>query len=170
MAQQRRGVEGGEVADVVDDLQPVRVVEEGTRQVRTEAGEGVGPPERSPDPDDHQHGEERRQQPPRPTEPELAEVDATLALVLFDEQRRDEEAGHDEEHLDTEEPALEPPVAGPVERVQVVQHHGDHRHRPQAVEAGDVPHRRSLPTRRRTHTAHRGLRIESVERRWVGGR
>ena len=35
--------------------------------------------------------------------------DATLPLVLLDQQRRDEEAGHDEEHLDTEEPALEPP-------------------------------------------------------------
>ena len=57
-------------------------------------------------------------------------------VALVEQQRRDEEAGHDEEHLDAEEPAVHPREPG------VVEDHGDHRQRAQAVERRLVAHRR----------------------------
>ena len=52
--------------------------------------------------------QQRRQQPPGPADPERAERDASAALALVEQQRRDQEAGDDEEHLDAVEPAGHP--------------------------------------------------------------
>ncbi len=90
--------------------------------------------QRHPDPDDDEHAEQRRQQPSGPSQPELAQMHPRSALALLDQQRRDEEAGDDEEHLDAEKATVHPSEPG------VVEDDGNHRDRPQPVEAGLVPH------------------------------
>ena len=105
--QQRRV--GGVVRDVADDLAPVAEVGERPRQVAPHAGALGGRPDDERDDGDHgQHHAERRQQPAGPAQPELAEVDAPGRLALLDQQRRDQEAGHDEEHLDADPAAAHP--------------------------------------------------------------
>jgi hypothetical protein len=68
-------------------------------------------------------------------QPELLQPHTTRALALLDQQRGDEEAGHDEEHLDAEESTVHPREPG------VIQHHGRDRDRPQPVEPRLVAHR-----------------------------
>jgi len=73
-----------------------------------------------------QQHEQGGQQAPGPAGPEAAQPDPAEAVVLGDQQRRDQVAGEDEEQVDAEEAALQP--------VEVEDdHHGD-RQAPQAVQ------------------------------------
>ena len=76
-----------------------------------------------PDPDGDEHAEQRRQQAASPSQPELAKTHPRTALALFEQQRRDEVAGDDEEHLDPEEATVHP------SETSVVEDDGDHRDR-----------------------------------------
>ena len=86
---------------------------------------------------------QRRQQAPRPSHPERDEVDRAGLLALGHQQQRDQVAADDEEHLDAEEPAAEPPVVG------VVDDHRDDRERAHAVEPGQVRHLAQVRVARR---------------------
>ena len=123
---------GRGVALADEDLVPVADVQQTGHEVATRAlahgrveGRDV----------QHQRGHhhvQRRQQASAAAQPELAQVHTAVALVLTDDQQRDQVAGDDEEHLHTEEPAPQPRVVG------VVDHHRDHRDGAQAVEARQV--------------------------------
>ena len=131
---ERGEVTGGGVARPHPDLEPVRHVEEASDQVTAHLAERLRLGDRRPDRQSDHHGEERRQQPSRPTHPERAEVDAPVALALSHEQQRDEIARDHEEHLDTEE------TAGQPRRIGVVDHHRDHGERAQTIEPRQVGH------------------------------
>ena len=133
MAQQRRVA--GEVRHVAEDLAPVAHVEHRPRDVAAQLRALLGRSgQRRPDRDEEDHGEERRQEPLGSTHPEPAERDTAVAVVFLEQQRRDQEPGHDEEHLDAEEPAVHPREPG------VVQQHDDDRQGPQPVERRLVSH------------------------------
>jgi hypothetical protein len=82
--------------------------------------------------------------------------------VVDQQQRRDQEAGQDEEHVDAQEPAAQV--------VLVEHHHRDHRERPEAVERGTVCETLGNPATRvhaeppRTCPAERGRPPFSLER------
>jgi hypothetical protein len=116
------------------DLVPVAEVRGAAQEVA--AGGLAGGRERHGDVDGDQrhHHEQGGQQAAEAAEPELAQVDAAGALVLADQQQRDQVAGDDEEHFDTQEATRQPVVVG------VVEHHRDHGDGAQAVEPREVRH------------------------------
>ena len=134
VAQQRRIP--AVVGHAANDLAPVATVEACPRQVAPQLRPlFVAAVEDRPDGDCRQHGEQGRQQSPGATQPELGEVGVAGAVPLVEQERCDEEAGHDEEDLDAEEPAVHPREPG------VIEDHGDHRQGPQTVERWLVTHR-----------------------------
>ena len=134
----RRG--GVEVGDVPPGVVPVRDVGERCEPVGPDVVELPArhpAPRREGDPDERD--EERREETAGPSQPEPSEVDAAAAsrvaprVELEDEQRRDEEAGQDEEQVDAEEPARQRVGA------QVEDDDGRHRQPAQPVQAGHRP-------------------------------
>jgi len=118
---------GGEVAE------RRRNTHQGLRALRCRHVDGVG------DQDERTHHDQRRRQAPDPTTEETPEGDRTGGLPLEQEQRRDQVAGQDEEHVDAHVPAFEDGVA------EVVHHDGQDREAPDPVERGSVlqpPHLR----------------------------
>ena len=116
----------------MEDLRPVRHVEDGARQIRPELSQRVGCEHRGGgDAAQHQHGN-RRDQPPDPAEPEAAQRDPAADVALVEQQRCDQVSADHQEHLDAEEPAADQDDIG------VVEHHGQHGERPEAVERGEV--------------------------------
>ena len=93
----------------VSDQPPVLEVAEGPEHVAAQLaelgrwGEGGGV-------EDHrrEHEEQGGEQPPDPSSVELDDRDPAGSLPFGDEQRRDQEAGEDEEDVDAEEPAARP--------------------------------------------------------------
>ena len=79
--------------------------------------------------DDH---EQRRQQAPGPPDPEAAQVDPPGAGAFAQQKGGDEETRDHEEHVHPEE------AAGQQTRVHVIDDDGEHRDRPQGVQAADV--------------------------------
>ena len=135
----QRGERPGRGVPLADeDLVPVAAVQQPADEVAAGAPERVALEQR------HVHGqageqqEHGRQQAAGTTQPELAEGDAPGALVLGDQQQRDQVAADHEEDLDAEEPAAQPLVVG------VVDHHADHGQGAQAVEPGQVRHAADL--------------------------
>ena len=63
-----------------------------------------------------------------------AERDPTVAVVFLEQQRRDQEPRHDEEHFDAEEATVHP------REPAVVEEHDDHRKGPQPVERRLISH------------------------------
>ena len=120
VAQRRERLRSG-VPGPDPDLEPVRDVADTRHDVATRAAARFGLEHRQVHHQQRQHHEQRRQQTACSTEPELLEVDVVVAFVLGDQQQGDEVAGDDEEHLDTQEPAVQPVLVG------VVDHHRDHR-------------------------------------------
>jgi len=82
--------------------------------------------------DAHEEHRQRWQQPPRPPHPELPQRDGARAMPLGDEERADQVAADDEEHVDAEEAGWHPPHVG------VIQHHRGDGQRPHPVDAGVV--------------------------------
>ncbi len=162
MPQRRELVRRG-IAGTGPDLVPVRHVERRGDHVAAELAEGVAFEQRCPDGECDHHREQRRQESPGPTDPELLHVDGRGPFLLRDQQQRDQVAGDDEEDLDTEV------TAGQPVRVCVVHHHRDDRDRPHTVEArkvGDpadgVARRTSSHTRGRPRrSSRRGSRCVS---------
>src|SRR5262249_30376607 len=79
----------------------------------------------------HQKTEQCREQPARAPEPEPAESEAAARDELRPKERGDQEAGKDEENLDTEESARDPG------EIRVVEEYGDDGDRTDPVERGD---------------------------------
>lgn len=78
------------------------------------------------------------QQPQGPAHVKIAQADAGRGPVpLIDEKRRDEEPGKHEENVNPRVTS-----GNHVREPQVEEHHGHHRHGPEAVQCWDVPHRR----------------------------
>ena len=103
--------------------------------------------------DDREQREQRGQQAPGATQVEQSQRDPAGLPALGEEQRRDEVAADDEEHLDAEEPAGRPADLVPADEVVVEHDDGEHRDRAQAVEPGQVPQRRRTrvaPAQRRS--------------------
>ena len=166
VAQQRRVA--GVVRDVADDLAPVAEVAERPRQVapqlspRCSAEPTASATTATDASTTASAGSSRRarrsQNRPRSTRPGT--------LVLVEQQRRDQEPGHDEEHLDADPPAVHPGEPG------VVADHGDDRQGPQPVEAGLVAEaaRRAAAAaapgrcRRRRSDARRRVELSGVSR------
>ena len=134
MAQQRR-VGRGEIRCPAQDLAPVADVENRPRQVPLQCRLLFWRAEqRSPDRHRDEHREHGRQQSPSPAQPELFETDPLLLLALVEQERGDQVAGDDEEHLDSEETARHPPEAA------VIEHHCHDADRAEPVEARLVTH------------------------------
>ena len=130
---------GRRVSLVDPDLVPVRHVGEGGEHIAAQATKLLALEQRRVH-DDHRQGhEQRRQQPAGPAKVEVPEVDASAALVLADQQQRDEVAADHEEHLDSDEPAGQPRGVG------VVHHHGDHGEGAHPVEAAEVRNAGEVP-------------------------
>ena len=121
-----------EVRGLGEDAQPVRVVEQRAREVAAEPGRAVVGDRRDQQGGHGQHGEQCGQQPAGPADVEVLEVDPPGAVELDQQQRGDQEAGEDEEHVHAEESARDPG------NIRVVEHHGDDRDRAQAVESHEV--------------------------------
>ena len=131
---QHRGVARREVRRFTRDLPPVGDVEQRPGQVAANLRRLLGGADREhPDRDGDQDDEERREQPPESPHPERTEGHGPATATFLDQERRDEEARHDEEHLDPEEPTLHP------REPAVVEQHGDDRDGAQAVERRLVP-------------------------------
>ena len=147
--QQRRLA--GEVRDVAEDLAPVVHVEDRPRDVAAHLRLLFGRAgERGPHGNGEQHGVERREEPTCPAEPELTERHLAVAAVLVEQQRRDQESGDHEEHLDAEEPPVHP-------------------REPPVVQQDDADGQRTQPVERRL-VAHRGERGRRPDRRCGGDR
>ena len=81
----------------------------------------------------------RREQAPEAARPELEEADPpVMAVVLVEQQRRDEEAAEGEEHVDAEV------ATGHAPEAVVVEDHGDDGDGTEAVEPGAVAPRPTL--------------------------
>ena len=88
--------------------------------------------------DERRHDDQarRRQQAAGPTGPEVGQCHGPGAGDLAEQQRGDQEAGDDEEHVDTDEPPAERADVG------VEQHHQHHGDGPQALDVGAEADRR----------------------------
>ncbi len=165
--QQRRAAEGLEVRLFGDDLPPVRHVDQRRRDVAHQPRHRVGRQHRRHHGHHGDHREGRRQQAARPAQVEGAEVDAAMARVFAQQQRGDDEAGDDEEHVHAQEAGRREPVLP-----QVVGDDGEHGDAPQAVQAGQ-PRRfgmRGCRPRRRHPRAGAGVGgIHTRQRRPCGG-
>ena len=130
MAEQRRARHRLEVGRVAVDERPVGHVAEGGEDVATEPTHLVGHHHRG----EGDHGEEQEDQCREETagtpHPEPFHVEPAEAADVRHQQRGDEEAADHEEDVDPQEPGGEPAD------LEVVEDHGDHRHRPDAVEPG----------------------------------
>ncbi len=131
MVERAGRLEGREVRDVVEDQPPVVDVCRGGRRRPPEVGRLVRPEDRRPGDDDDQHQKQRRQQAPRPRQPERLQPDAA-ALDLAEQDVGDQVAAEREEDADAEQAAGSPPEA------EVVGDDAENRNRPQPVEAGHV--------------------------------
>ena len=129
---QRGEVVGRRVAGARGDLIPVRDVEQSPDDVAAQLPERILFEERCPDAQEQQHHAERREEPPGAPDPELDQVHGSGALLLRDQQQRDQIPRDHEEHLDPEESALQPGAVG------VVDHHRDDGERAHSVESGQI--------------------------------
>jgi hypothetical protein len=80
-----------------------------------------------------------RQEPPGAPHVELPDADVTGVEALDQQQRRDEEAGQDEEDIDAEKSAADRRRAAHAGRSQVVEHDRGDGERAHAIESGRVP-------------------------------
>ncbi len=97
--------QGGEVEIVAaaEDEVPVGHVEQAGQRVEPKIGELARAGEHlGVDGHPQQHDQQSGQQPAGPPGPELSQSDGEASAPLADEQRRDEETGQDEKHVDTE--------------------------------------------------------------------
>ena len=157
--QGRRLCRLGEVVRAAHDEVPVGHVEERRERVEPERGEFArGGHEVGVRSDADQDQEEGRQQAARPAHPELPETDGEPPCPLAQQQRGDQEAGQDEEHVDAEEPARRE------RRPTVVQQHAEHGDGPDPVESRHVAEHDGAPAGRRRDGRHRG----DVDRDGVG--
>ena len=132
VVERRRRGEPRVVGGVLADVPPVAHVEHRRDDVTAEPGD-EGPGDHvHPDGDDRQHHEQRGQQPPRPPQPEVAELDPPARRPLPDQDVGDEVAAQREEHADPEQPALRPAVA------EVIGDHRRHGERAQPVEPRQI--------------------------------
>jgi hypothetical protein len=122
----------GEVRLLGEDQEPVRDVEEGRPDLPGQVRRILAVEDQHDHRDRRQQRVEGRQQTPGPAEPEALQRDLRRPAVLLGEQQGDQVPADDEEHLDPEEPAVQPLHVG------VVEEHGDDGHRAQAVEPGQV--------------------------------
>src|SRR5687768_8869912 len=84
---------------------PVRDVPRRREEIAAHGGslrEGPRQPRDGSDDDEEDH--ERRQESSRPPRPEVSQSDASRSMELSEQQARDEEAGEDEEDVDSHEP------------------------------------------------------------------
>ena|SRR5829696_762468 len=110
-------------------MPPVAHVGDGGEHISPEAGE-LGPiQQRNPRYYHRKHQEEGGKEPPRPPEPEVAELEASRGLPLAEEQIRYQVTTQGKEHTNPEQP----PWCSA--RIQVV---GDHGYGPQPVEPWHV--------------------------------
>ncbi len=129
---QRREVPGRAVSLPDPDLVPVRDVEQPAQHVATQFAERVRSEDRRVRDQHEHHHEQRREQPASTPHPEMSEMDAAGALLLGDQQQRDQVATDDEEDLHAQEPAGQPLTVG------VVDHHRHDCERAHAVESREV--------------------------------
>jgi len=132
VAEQARPLEGFEVGLVGEDEVPVGEVEERGQRVATELVDPVRLDDRGEHHRQRDQDPDRRQQPPRPAQPEAAEPQVAVAAELAQQQRGDQVAADHEEDVDAEEAAGHPVEAG------VVEEDGEHGERPQGVDARQV--------------------------------
>ena len=129
---QRREVPGRAVSLPDPDLVPVRDVEQPAQHVATQFAERVRSEDRRVRDQHEHHHEQRREQPASTPHPEMPEMDAAGALLLGDQQQRDQVTADDEEDLHAQEPAGQPLTVG------VVDHHRHDCERAHAVESREV--------------------------------
>ncbi|MFT3852604.1 MAG: hypothetical protein QM733_07700 [Ilumatobacteraceae bacterium] len=128
------------------DLVPVAAVGDRPDEVAASLTLRCRVEEREVDRRADEEDDERRQQPTGSPQPEALETDGALALVLADQQQRDQVAADHEEHLDPEETTRQPRVIG------VVDDHRQHGERADPVEPrriGQSTDLRLLGARRR---------------------
>ena len=155
--EQRRPADELEVRPVGGDLPPVRHVARGGEDVAAQLARLAG--QHEPDAGHrHQQEPERGQQPPGAPGVEVPEREPPGPLDLVEDQRRDEEAGQDEEDVDAEEPAAHPRCA------EVVDHDAGDGERADPVQAAQVGH-----PRERHHGRHPGRRARPDERGALDG-
>ena len=123
-----------EVGGVGDDVPPVGDVEERCDGIGAELCGGVTIDEGRKHADNDEHEQQGGEQAPRAGEIEALEVDATGAVVLLDDEGRDEEARQDEEDIDAEESAAHPG------EIAVVEQDAQDGQGPDAVEAREIAH------------------------------
>jgi hypothetical protein len=112
-----------EVRPVPDDLRPVRAVGQRSGDITPEPSQFVRRDCGRDDDDRGEHRDQGRKQPPRAPHVEAADAHPAVGHPLDSQQRRDQESGEDEEHIDAEETSGQP--AG----VEVVDEHGGDRQR-----------------------------------------
>ena len=121
-----------EVARPRRDLEPVGREGQRADHLPTDVDEQVGADDPGDEHARHDAEHEGGQQASRPAHPELREGDPAGAPVLAHEERRDEEARHDEEDVDPEE------AAGQPGGVEVEDEHADDGEGAQPVETLDA--------------------------------
>ena len=126
-----------EVRRAADDQVPVGDVGQRREDLRLQVAELAAVEQGDEGDGDREQQPQGGEQASTATDPEVPEVDPSLAGLLADEQRRDQVAADHEEDLDAEEATLHPTEAGVV---------GDDREdgdRPDAVDAGQVAETRT---------------------------
>jgi hypothetical protein len=135
---------------VLDDEVPVEPVQRRPQRLDAhEVRDPAGQVDRRVQEHRQEHDRERGQEPERAPCVERAQADARAALVLLDQQRRDQEPAEDEEDVDAEEAAVHVERRA-ADQGGVEQHDGEHGDGPHAVERGPVAEveRPPLPCRR----------------------
>ena len=122
----------GEVGDVMEDQPPVLEVEERAARGLAEVGGLVRADHGHPGHDHDQQHDQRREQAPRPGEPEPREVDPPPSLHLREQQVGDQVAAEGEEDADPQQAAGDPVGA------EVVGEYAQHCDCPQTIESGHV--------------------------------
>src|SRR5918993_3698068 len=129
---QRRWPEAGEVGCLANNVPPVAHVANGGEHVSPEAREQGPIQQRNPSYHNCKHQEKGGQEPPRPPEPEVTELEPPRSLSLAEEQICYEVAAQGKEHTNAKQPPRGPGW------IQVVRYHGEHREGPQSVEPWHV--------------------------------
>ena len=159
MQEGRRRDLGPQVVGCLERKAQVRHVEGGGDTVGADVGNAEGRQHERGDRDRHEETERRgRQEAPRPSCVEPSERNAPGSLDLTDQQARDQEAGQDEEDVDTDVPAGDPGHTG------VEQQHEQDGDAAQSLEVGAE----AGPTERARALTRAAQRAEfvSVERVW----
>ena len=132
VVKRKRRREACEVRAVLGDRRPVVEVPECRDHLPSSVRELCRVEEGRPDAHDREHHEQRREQPPCPPQPELAQPEVSVLPPMTEQEVGDQVAGEREEDADAEHPSASR------RQPEVVRDHEQYRDGAHAVEAGHI--------------------------------